>query len=311
MEGTKCRSARDDPVGNSKMTRHLGVILAFVAGPAFGATPDQIIASNTRAVVFLQLEDKAGTALKSGIGFIVSQSGYILTTADLKPDPNEPDQKLMAVIGAREGIRYRLDRQDVDEIADVALWKLPQSPDCRYTVTLSRQAPKVLDRVLVLGFPKSDGLTPSSININNVEAQGGYYKTDGYLPSGNGGAPAFDEAGRVVALVHKGVQPGAELGIETNELTRIAPGINLINKWGVQAGIDSAAPTDNSCKLVISAYQPEIAISRIRFDASADPHVNGRWPMLWAGKADGANLVASPGSFSVPLRNHCCPVQRW
>jgi hypothetical protein len=163
-----------------------------------------------------------------------------VTAAHIKVDPT---QKMWAVIGQRQGTRYRLAFRDADERSDVALWKLPQSATCRYAATLSTTAPKVLDRVLVLGFPGNDGLTPSRVSINNLASDRGFLKADGFLRPGNSGGPVFNEKGHVIGLVEGGGLPGTE----NNDLVPIAPAIDLIKKHGVQAGIDSPVPFDDAC----------------------------------------------------------------
>src|ERR1700746_2336287 len=150
------------------MTRVVVFFLLLLVGHAFAASPDQILANNTRAVVYLQVEDAAGGVLDSGTGFIVSHDGHVVTAAHIKADPT---QRLWAIIGQREGTRYPLTFRDKDESADVALWQLPPPAVLRYSLALSMMPVKVLDRVLVLGFPGKEGLTPSSVNINNVTSQ--------------------------------------------------------------------------------------------------------------------------------------------
>jgi S1-C subfamily serine protease len=109
---------------------------------------------------------------------------------------------------------------------------------------ISTKPVKVLDRVLVLGFPGKDGLTPSSVGINNLSTpEHGFYKADGFLRPGNSGAPAFNEAGQVVAIVQGGTLPGTD----NNDLIPISLAVNLIKKRNVQAGIDASLPYESSC----------------------------------------------------------------
>jgi S1-C subfamily serine protease len=210
------------------------------ANLAFAVTPDQIVASNTRSIVYVQVEDDSGHVFDAGTGFVVSHDGYVVTAAHLKVDPT---QKMWAVIGQRQGTRYSLAFREADDNSDVALWQLPQSAACRYAVTLSMTPVKILDRVLALGFPGKEGLTPSVIGIKNLTSQRGFYKADGYLQTGNNGGPVFNEAGQVVAIVQGGTLPGTD----NNDLIPVALAINLVKKRGVQVGIDSPAPFATSC----------------------------------------------------------------
>lgn len=220
--------------------RHL-LFAAFVCGvtPTLAATPGEVLASNTRAIVYLEVADATGRFVDSGTGFIVSHDGYIATAAHLKP---EPSQKLWAVIGQREGTRFPLQAREADDQADVALWQLPQSASCRSAVTIATSQVHVLDRTVVIGFPGRDGITPAPVNISNLSDDQGFYKADGFLRNGYSGGPVFNENGKVVATIHSGTPAGGN-----NVFVPISFVINLLKKRGVKAGIDDAVPFENSC----------------------------------------------------------------
>lgn len=218
----------------------LGALFSAACFPAAAATPEEILATNTRAIVYLQIEDASGGEIDHGTGFIVSHDGYVVTAAHLKADPT---QKMWATIGQRDGTRFRLSFRDLDPNSDVALWQFQQSATCKYTATLSSKAVKVLDRALVLGFPGKSGLTPSRVSINNLTSERGFYKADGFLNPGNSGGPVFSENGHVIGIVQGGTLPGTE----NNDIAPIAPALALIRKHGVNAGIDAAVPFENSC----------------------------------------------------------------
>lgn len=247
-------------------------LLATVAFSLFvleshAVSPQQIVTSNNRAVVFLQVEDGNGGVVDTGTGFIVSQDGYIVTAAHIKVDAT---QRMWAIIGQRDGTRFRPVFRDSDENSDVALWQLPQSVACRHTVALSTKPVAVLDRVLALGFPGKDGLTPSTVNIKNTSSQRGFYKVDGFLQQGNSGGPVFNEAGQVVAIVQGGTLPGTE----NNDLIPIAPAVNLLKKWGVQAGIDTVIPFKETC--YASCRAPSHGVERWDSQQTWGP-VNSGW----------------------------------
>jgi S1-C subfamily serine protease len=213
----------------------------FSCAVARAASPQAIVDANTPAMIYLEVTDDKGNFMDSGSGFIVSHDGYVITVAHIAPGPG---QKLWAVIGQREGTRYPLSFRDADATSDVALWQLPQAAVCRRAVTISTKPVKVLDRVVVLGFPGKDGLTPSSVGINNLSTpEHGFYKADGYLRPGNSGGPAFNEGGQVIAIVQGGTMPGTD----NNDLVPISLAVNLIKKRNVQAGIDAAVAYENSC----------------------------------------------------------------
>jgi S1-C subfamily serine protease len=130
--------------------RWLVLSLCFIATSAPAATPTEILALNTRAMVYLEVNDAAGQFIDSGTGFIVSHNGYVVTAAHLKPAEG---QKLWGVIGQRQGTRFIIEPREVDEANDVALWQLPQSAACHYAVTLTTAVVESTNRVVALGFP--------------------------------------------------------------------------------------------------------------------------------------------------------------
>lgn len=219
--------------------RWLVLLLCFIGTSAPAATPTEILALNTRAMIYLEVNDAAGKFIDSGTGFIVSHNGFVVTAAHVKPAEG---QKLWGVIGQRQGTRFILEPREVDEVNDVALWQLPQSAACHYAVTLATAVVESTNRVVALGFPGRDGLSPAVLNITNPSNDQGFYKSDGFVRSGYSGGPVFNEEGRVVATVHSGTPSGGN-----NELVPIAAAIALIKKRGVRAGIDTDQPFENSC----------------------------------------------------------------
>jgi hypothetical protein len=208
---------------------------------AYAATPKQIADDNANAVVYIEIDDSNGKLVDSGSGVIVSHDGWIVTAAHLKPQT--PSQSMLAVVGERGGTRYKLEFRDIDETFDVALWQLPQSKTCRHAATLSSAQVEQLDRVLVMGFPGTRGLTPTPSSITNLHGDLGFYKADGFLEGGNSGGPVFNELGHVVATVQGGTLPGTE----NNDLVPIGPAISLLRKHNVAVGVDTPVPYANSC----------------------------------------------------------------
>jgi hypothetical protein len=220
----------------------LVALLLFLAGQAHAMSGREIVDANTSATVYLEtVDDKGAAVYERGTGFVVSQDGYVVTAAHVKP---KAGGKLLAVVGQRIGPQYPLILREADESNDVALWQFPQASICRPAVTISTKPVKILDRVLALGFPQQDDLSPASLGITSVHTQEkGFYRADAYLWPGNSGGPVFNEDGKVVALVQGGTMPGTE----RNDLIPISFAINLLKKWNVRAGYDVPVPYENSC----------------------------------------------------------------
>ena len=216
-------------------------ILCFLA--AANANADQkldLITTAERTTVYLEVRDAQGGVLNTGSGFVVSQDGYVTTVAHLKVGPN---QTLWGSVGMRGGVWYPLQNRERDEANDVAVWQLPQSPACRYAIPLSTTPMSQLDQVMAFGFPGTSGLTPSVLNILNLQTQRGFAKSDGYLEGGFSGGPVLNQSGAVVGIVHGGGQPGTE----NNEIIPIAPARVLLEKRGVKFGIDTSQPFSDGC----------------------------------------------------------------
>ena len=225
------------------MRRILTVAALLVLGPATAGTaesPDETITRNSEAIVYLEVTGADGGVVQSGTGFIVSHDGYVVTAAHVAPADG---QALWAVIGARQGTRYRLAFREADAAADTALWQLPASSACRQAVTISTGPVRLLDRVMVLGVPGNMDRSPASVGITNLSSPVGFYKADGMLQSGNSGGPAFNEAGQAVGLVQGGTLPGTD----NNDIVPIAAAVALLRKRGVGAGFDAPVPFDQSC----------------------------------------------------------------
>lgn len=217
------------------------LLLLGLVGQAHAMSGKDIMDANASATVYLEAVDDKGEVTERGTGFVVSQDGYLLTAAHVKP---KPGGKLLAVVGQRLGPQqFPLILREADEPNDVALWQFPQASICRPAVTIGTKSVNVLDRVLVLGFPRQDGLSPASLGITSIHTEKGFYRADAYLWPGNSGGPVFNEDGKVVALVQGGTLPGTE----RNDLIPISLAINLLKKWNVRAGYDQPVPYERSC----------------------------------------------------------------
>jgi len=211
-----------------------------VSHVALALPPSEIEAANTAAVVYIQIEDADGKFMGSGTGFIISHDGYVVTAGHVKP---EPGQRIWAVVGQREGTRYPLEPRAMDADHDTALWQLPQSATCRQAVTLSNQPINKDAQILAMGFPGSDGLTATRLNVVNVSGAGtGYYKSDGFVRRGYSGGPIFNDEGKVIAIVASGAPAGGN-----NDLIPISFAIALTTPRGVRIGLNAPAPYAASC----------------------------------------------------------------
>lgn len=212
----------------------------FVTDSSTAITQNEILQKNSASVVYIEITDAQGGIIDHGTGFVVSHDGYVLTAAHLKVDAT---QTMWAVVGQRQGVRYRLSFRESDEQSDVALWQLPAALICRPAVTISTKPVAQLDRVLAVGFPDNQDLSASPFGISNTSSALGFFKADGMLQPGNSGGPVFNEEGQVIGIVQGGTMPGTN----NNDIVPIAPAIALLQKRGVSAGIGAPVVFASSC----------------------------------------------------------------
>lgn len=222
------------------MRRSLTLSLIFIAFHAEGDDFGEIFQRSAGSVVYVEVRDENKQVINRGTGFIVSHEGHILTAAHLRVTPS---QEMIGIIGQRHGNAFPLERREVDEHHDIALWQLPQALKCRSAVSLSNTRIERFDQMLVVGFPRSEGMTASRVGISNTTSPNGFYKADGYLEPGNSGGPVINERGEVVAIVHGGTEPGTE----SNDLIPIFPAIALLRKNGVPANVDANPSYPDRC----------------------------------------------------------------
>lgn len=217
-----------------------GISAFFVTESSPAITQNEILQKNAGSIVYIEITDAQGGIIDHGTGFVVSHDGYVLTAAHLKTDPT---QTMWAVVGQRQGVRYRLSFRESDEQSDVALWQLPAALICRPAITISTKPVAQLDRVLAVGFPDNQDLSASPFGITNTSSTLGFFKADGMLQPGNSGGPVFNEEGQVIGIVQGGTMPGTN----NNDIVPIAPAIALIRKRGVVSGIGTPLAFASSC----------------------------------------------------------------
>jgi hypothetical protein len=254
-------------------------------------SPVEIMNDNTRAVVYLEIDDGQGQFIDSGTGFVVSSDGYVVTAAHIKVDPG---QTLYGVVGQRQGTKFALEPRESDAGSDVAVWQLPQASTCRQSVIISTKSAQVLDRAVVLGFPGRDGLTPAPVNIQNLHGDGGMYKSDGFLREGYSGGPVFNEDGQVIAIV----SGGSSVGGGNNNLVPIALAVDLLKKRGVAFAAGAPIPFEDRCYATCRAREHGIEkwTSEISWEANSGELSGGHTQIGECDKLKAAALVGHPDS---------------
>ena len=180
-----------------------------------GFDPARIYTARSPGVVTVfAIFDKAAEQQAQGSGFIVTRSGYILTSAHVVTDVVEsthPSEAQKVFIAFKEGDRVQAKIVGWDGYDDVALLKVDPAAHPLVTVPLgdsSRVRPG--DPVAALGSPfgNEDSITVGVVSAihRSINSLTSSYKvvdaiqTDAPITHGNSGGPLFDARGRVVGI---------------------------------------------------------------------------------------------------------------
>lgn len=161
--------------------------------------------ANIDSIVFLTSIGKFKNGVSetlNGTGFIVHQSGYVLTCNHVFPDkPEYVSVERTAVIGGRYGTALPIKIIRRDEQADLMLLKLPQGKPWR-SVKSAAEA-RVGSDVVAFGFPTDMEMVDTPGSITGVDSDGRWLTSAG-LNHGMSGGPAFDRSGAVIGIVQGG-----------------------------------------------------------------------------------------------------------
>ena len=239
--------------------------LAFTGSQVtFGKTSKEILEDSQDAVVYLAIRQVAdGAEVSHGTGFLVTRDGYIATAAHVQP---ETGQYLDAVIGGKEGVHHDLGIKPVDRDVDldVAIWRIQQSPACRQMLVPSAAAPDVGDRVEVIGFPGTLGLTPGFSEVQNLSGPDQEYVLQGSMEPGDSGGPVLNESGNVVGIF-RGGHPSS--GTE-NHVIPIGVLASLLKKHGLDLGSGAAPAFGSECYSICASPENGIADWQTKTPAS-------------------------------------------
>jgi len=191
----------------------VGLVLA--KGSAQGQESACLFAANQASVVHLEYRYKTvdGEATEQGSGFIVSESGHVITNAHVvKPRTSGVTIEWEGLTAKVGGLLTPVMKADVlsrDSTADLALIKLPDRPDDRkwQTVTVSSISNVPIGaRLTGMGFPSAGDLAivpAGEKTAHNTLLDGQlspWWQTSLALNPGNSGGPVFGSLGTVVGI---------------------------------------------------------------------------------------------------------------
>lgn len=169
---------------------------------------------------------------KTGTGFIIANSGYVITSKHLLIDRyNKPPQSTPTIYGS-VGSKFELAAGNglcqvvgtvrsltivqQDPSQDVALLKLfaettfDYIPACRQTTILPSE------HIVKLGFPKDLPLQPRSGTVAALDGPAGMWQINMAVNDGDSGSPVFNRFGRLIGIVYGDTK-------NANEISWIVP----------------------------------------------------------------------------------------
>jgi len=173
-------------------------------GSAQSCSQDAAI-RNRPAAVFIRvkktLKATGQVQERTGTGFLISRSGYVLTNRHvIEADETVDEIEISGFIASREAVPSRLTVIARNE-HDVALLKFADTSKTYATVTLGRPSDvKVGTELCSVSFPKNQEYYFSSGPMSGFGAERGFWLTQMASNPGDSGAPVFTASGEVVAI---------------------------------------------------------------------------------------------------------------
>ncbi|KAL6113916.1 htra4 [Pungitius sinensis] len=179
------------------------------------------------AVVHLELFQRVPfsseeVSLSSGSGFVLSENGWILTSAHVLNNK----QRINVVL--KSGLRYDASLKDVDQKMDIALIKIePDSPLPALHLGLSSDM-RPGEFVVAVGSPFSLQNTITTGIISNAQRNGlelgfkdsdmDYIQTDAVINYGNSGGPLVNLDGDVIGINTMKVAAGISFAVPSDRI---------------------------------------------------------------------------------------------
>jgi 2-alkenal reductase len=180
-----------------------------------GFNPSRIYTARSPGVVTIfAFFDKADEKEAQGSGFVVSPSGYILTSAHVVTDVVEsthPSEARDVYVGFKDGDRIKGEIVGWDGYDDVALLKVDPAAHRLLPVPLGDSSRvRAGDPVAAMGSPfgNEDSIAVGVVSAirRSINSLTSSYKvvdaiqTDAPITHGNSGGPLFDARGRVIGI---------------------------------------------------------------------------------------------------------------
>jgi S1-C subfamily serine protease len=178
--------------------------------------PEEVISGNRAATVFIKvkktLKVTGQVEERTGTGFIISASGYVLTSRHVvEADERVDEIEVAGSIGSRKAASSELAVIARNE-HDVALLKFADTSKTYSSVVLGKPSDvKVGTTLCAVGFPKQQEFYFASGTMSGE--QGALWVTQMPSNPGDSGAPVFLSSGEVVAIKFGGYDDAQNINL--------------------------------------------------------------------------------------------------
>jgi S1-C subfamily serine protease len=177
--------------------------------PAKEILPSNLFSDYSQGIGFLKARwnNVAGGPMENeGTCFVLSGSGYVLTTAHLiSHNFQESDVNIAITIslGSRYAAPFPAQVVEVDKQLDIALLKMPTGADYK-VIHRSHNQVSIGEALFVLGFPNDSELTLIPSQVSTLNEVGGNLGIVASIGPGFAGSPVFNKRGEAVGMVVSG-----------------------------------------------------------------------------------------------------------
>lgn len=173
-------------------------------------------------------DDQPRTARSLGSGFIISDTGVVITNNHVIEEADEITVRL------KDGIEYEASVIGRDTLSDVAVLQIKPNNGEKFPFVVLGDSDKdrIGDWVIAIGNPFGFGGSVSAgiISARNRDINAGdveYIQTDAPINRGNSGGPLFNMAGQVIGVNTAIISPtggsvGIGFSIPSNDIKRVA-----------------------------------------------------------------------------------------
>lgn len=186
------------------------------------------LAERCPAIVYIRSTRAVPNGLAAefaGSGFVISSDGYVITAAHVVDGIDRgtlgvshaaevnPEWKFsfQGSLGSTTGDPHPMHLVKLDDLRDLALLRMDEVRDYPHFLVANSDGVGPTDSMLALGFPVgSSSVIPAFGRVTSQSRSDGRWSIDAPVNHGHSGGPVVRRDGKVVAVVHAGIQ-GATL----------------------------------------------------------------------------------------------------